>query len=212
MFIPFPDTDIYCITDSRQSLGRSSVDVVRQMLEAGVKIIQYREKDKKAGEMLAECREIRALTRAHSACFLVNDYLDLALLCEADGAHIGQDDLSLADARKLLGPDRVIGVSTHRWAEAEAAIAGGADYIGVGPIFPTATKTTTPAVGYAYLEEAAAKCPIPFVTIGGVNERTLPGVLTKGARCCVIVSAITLSEDIPGKIKKLRKLICEARL
>jgi thiamine-phosphate pyrophosphorylase len=209
--IPFPDTDIYCITDSRQSLGRSNVETVRLMLEAGARIIQYREKDLKAGRMLEECLEIRALTREREVCFLVNDHLDIALLSDADGAHIGQDDIPLPEARRLLGQKRVIGVSTHRWSEAEAAIAGGADYIGVGPIFPTATKSSTPPVGYAYLEEAAAKCPIPFVTIGGINEKTIAGVVERGARCCAVVSAITLSDDIAGKIKLLRKLISEAR-
>jgi thiamine-phosphate pyrophosphorylase len=207
MSIPFPSTDIYCVTDSRQCLGRSTPDVVRAMLQAGIKVIQYREKDKSDSVMLEECLVIRELTRAADCCFLVDDHVDIALLCEADGVHVGQDDLPLAAVRRLLGKERVIGVSTHRWSEAEAAIAGGADYIGVGPIFATATKTTTPPVGFAYLEEAAAKCSIPFVTIGGVNERTLPDVLRHGARCCGIVSAITLAEDIPGKVAALRSLM-----
>jgi thiamine-phosphate pyrophosphorylase len=210
MYIPFPETDIYCVTDSLQCLGRSTPDVVRGMLAAGIKVIQYREKILGAGKMLEECLVIRELTRAADCCFIVDDHPDIALLCEADGVHVGQDDLPLSAARRLLGKDRVIGVSTHRWQEAEAAIAGGADYIGVGPIFATATKTTTPPVGFAYLEEAAAKCPIPFVTIGGVNERTLPDVLRRGARCCGIVSAITLAEDIPAKIGELRSLMREA--
>ncbi|MDR2800524.1 MAG: thiamine phosphate synthase [Desulfovibrio sp.] len=209
--IPFPDTDVYCITDSRQSLGRSNLEVVRLMLEAGARVIQYREKDLKAGQMLKECLEIRALTRERGVCFLVNDHLDIALLSDADGAHIGQDDIPLSEARRLLGRRRVIGVSTHRWSEAEAAITGGADYIGVGPIFPTATKSATPPVGYAYLEEAAAKCPIPFVTIGGINEMTIAGAAERGARCCAVVSAITLSEDIAGKITLLRRLMSETR-
>jgi thiamine-phosphate pyrophosphorylase len=210
MVIPFPDTDIYCITDSRQSLGRATVDVVARMLEAGVKVLQYREKDKKAGEMLRECRAIRAMTREADCCFLVNDYLDIALLCEADGVHLGQDDIPLADARRLLGPERVIGISTHRLTEARAALAGGADYIGVGPIFPTATKTTTPPVGYAYLEEIAAECPLPFVTIGGINERTVAETVRRGGRCCGIVSDITSAGDIVTKIGKLRTLISAA--
>lgn len=211
MLIPFPDTDIYCLTDSRQSRGRDTVSVVRLMLSAGIKVIQYREKDKNSGEMLAECRQIRELTQKAGCCFIVNDHLDIAMLCGADGVHIGQDDIPLADARALLGPDRIIGVSTHCWNEAAQAIAGGANYIGVGPIFPTATKTTTPAVGFSYLTEASAKATIPTVTIGGVNEKTIPDVVTRGARCCGIVSAITLAEDIPGKIAELRALILRSR-
>lgn len=211
MYIPFPDTDIYALTDSRQSLGRSTVDVVRDMLAAGIRVLQYREKDKHAGEMLEECRAIRELTRQTGCCFLVNDHIDIALLCDADGVHVGQDDLPLSEVRKLVGPDRVVGVSTHAWGEAEAAIRGGADYIGVGPIFPTATKNTTPAVGWGYLEEVAAKATIPFVTIGGINERTVEEAVRRGARCCGIVSAITLAEDIPAKIALLRGLMRVAR-
>ena len=211
MVIPFPDTDIYCLTDSRQSLGRSTIEVVKKMLEADIRIIQYREKDKSAGAMLEECLEIRKLTREAGCCFIVNDHVDIALVCEADGVHVGQDDLPLAAVRALVGKGRIVGVSTHRWSEAEAAINGGADYIGVGPIFATATKTTTPPVGFAYLGEAAARATVPTVTIGGVNEKTAPEVVRHGARCCGIVSAITLAEDIPAKIRELRSIIRGAR-
>ena len=210
MYIPFPDTDIYGLTDSRQSLGRSTVDVVKLILEAGVKVIQYREKDKDAGAMLEECMAIRQLTKQAGCCFIINDHVDIALLCEADGVHVGQEDLPLAAVRRLMGKDRIVGVSTHAWAEAKAAIEGGADYIGVGPLYPTATKNTAKPVGLGYLKEIAAKSPIPFVAIGGVNERTLPDVLAHGARCCAIVSAITLAEDIPAKIAQLRTIMREA--
>lgn len=210
MYIPFPRTDIYCLTDSRQSLGRSTLEVVRAMLAAGVKVIQYREKDKGGAEMLRECLAIREETRKAGCCFLINDHVDVALLCDADGVHLGQEDLPLAEVRGLLGPERVIGISTHCRAEAEAAIAGGADYIGVGPIYPTATKTTTPVVGLAYLDEIVANYAIPFTVIGGVNERTLPDLVRHGAYCCAIVSAITLAPDIPAKIAGLRALIAEA--
>lgn len=210
MRIPFPDTDIYCLTDSRQSLGRDVVEVVRQMLEANINIIQYREKDKDAGLMLEECLAVRELTRKAGCCFIVNDHVDIALLCEADGVHVGQGDLPLAAVRRLVGRERIVGVSTHTWSEAEAAIKGGADYIGVGPIFATATKTSTPPVGFAYLEEAAEKAAIPTVTIGGINKKTIREVIRRGARCCGIVSAITLARDIPAAIRELRAIIREA--
>lgn len=210
MYIPFPDTDIYCITDSRQSLGRSVFEVVGKMLESGIRLIQYREKDKGGAQMLEECMRLRQMTRDAGCCFIVNDHVDIALLCEADGVHVGQDDLPLAAVRKLVGPKRIIGVSTHRRSEADAAFAGGADYIGVGPIFATQTKATTPPVTFAYLEEIAPISPIPFVTIGGINEKTVSEAVRRGARCCVIVSDITLAEDIPAKIARLRTLIREA--
>ena len=210
MYFPYPDTDIYALTDSRQCLGRPTLEVAGDMLAAGIKILQYREKDKNAGEMLTECMALRVMTRKAGCCFIVNDHVDIALLCEADGVHVGQEDLPLAAVRRLVGRERIIGVSTHAWAQAEAAIDGGADYIGVGPIFTTATKRTAQPVGFAYLETVAARCPIPFVAIGGVNEGTLAEVCAHGARCCAIVSDITLAEDIPEKIARLRAVIRQA--
>ena len=199
-----PKTDIYALTESRQCLGRSNVEVVRQLLKAGIRIIQYREKDLSGSKMLEECKEIRALTREANCCFLVNDHVDVAMLCDADGVHVGQDDLPLEAVRSLVGPDKIIGVSTHALAEAQKAIANKADYIGVGPLYATKTKETTPPVGLSYLAEIASFCPIPFVAIGGVNERTLPDVLAHGATMVAIVSAITLAPDIPAKIASLR--------
>lgn len=207
MYLPFPDTDIYGLTDSRQSLGRSTVEVVRLLLEADVKILQYREKDKDAGVMLEECLTIRELTRKAGCCFIVNDHVDIALLCEADGVHVGQEDLPLSAVRRLVGKERIVGVSTHKWSEAQTAIEGGADYIGVGPLFATATKSEAKPVGLEYLAEVAAKSSVPFVAIGGVNERTLPEVLRRGARCCAIVSAITLADDIPARVGHLRAVM-----
>lgn len=211
MYIPFPESDLYCITDSRQSRGRSVFELVELMLKAGVRILQYREKDKAAGEMLEECLRLRQMTREAGCCFIVNDHVDIALLCKADGVHVGQGDLPLAAVRELVGKDRIIGVSTHKREEADAAFSGGADYIGVGPIFATQTKATTPPVSFSYLEEIAPVSPIPFVTIGGINEKTISEAVRRGARCCAVVSDITLAEDIPGKIQRLRAIIRETR-
>jgi thiamine-phosphate pyrophosphorylase len=206
----FPETDIYGLTDSRQSLGRSTLEVVERILAAGVEILQYREKDKDASVMLEECLAIRELTRKAGCCFIINDHVDIALLCEADGVHVGQEDLPLAAVRRLVGRERLVGVSTHKWAEARAAIDGGADYIGVGPLFATATKRTARPVGLGYLEQVAAQSPIPFVAIGGINENTAAEVVRSGARCCAVVSAITLAEDIPVAVARLRTIIREA--
>ena len=126
MYFPFPNTDIYGLTDSRQSLGRPTVEVVRLILEAGVKVLQYREKDKDAGVMLEEFLAIREMTRKAGCCFIVNDHVDLALACDADGVHLGQEDLPAPVARRLVGPGKIIGVSTHNMEEAKAAVAAGA--------------------------------------------------------------------------------------
>ncbi len=202
-----PQTDIYALTDSGQCLGRSTVAVASAMMEAGLKILQYREKKKPKGEMLAECLELRRLTREAGCCFIVNDHVDLALACEADGVHVGQEDLPLAVVRKLVGPDIIIGVSTHNMEEARAAVAGGADYIAAGAMFPTNTKKDIVLSGPAYLKEVSAWSPVPLVTIGGINEKTLPPIIAAGARCCAMVTAITLAEDIPAKVAALRALM-----
>lgn len=148
-----PGADIYALTDSKLSLGRPTLQVARALLDAGIKILQYREKDMDAGLMLEECRALRAMTLEAGACFIVNDHVDIAMLCDADGVHVGQDDLPVEAVRSLIGPDRIIGLSTHSPDQARKAVAVGADYIGVGPIYATQTKKNVCApVTLEYLE------------------------------------------------------------
>jgi thiamine-phosphate pyrophosphorylase len=203
---------IYCITDRPHSLGRSSVDVVRAMLKGGARIIQYREKEGlSAREMLSECREIRRLTHDAGALFLVNDHLDLALLTDADGVHIGQDDLPLPEVRKLVG-DRIIGLSTHSIKQAREAAALGADYIGVGPIFRTFTKKNVcDPVGCGYLEEVVREIQLPFVAIGGIKEHNIDEVLSRGARTVCVVTGVTEAEDIAETVRRLDKIVRNGR-
>ena len=205
-----PVTDIYALTDSGQCLGRSTVAVARDMMRAGLKILQYREKNKAKGAMLAECLELRELTRAAGCCFIINDHVDLALACGADGVHVGQEDLPLAVVRRLVGPEKIIGVSTHNMTEARAAVAEGADYIGAGAMFPTNTKKDITLSGPAYLREVTAWCPVPVVAIGGIHADRLPQIIEAGARCCAMVTAITLAEDIPAKVASLRAIMAAA--
>ena len=201
-----PETDIYAITDSRLSHGRSIQEVVTELLAAGVRIIQYREKKKKAGEMLQECQIIRQLTKEAGACFIVNDHIDIAQLVEADGVHIGQEDLPVHEVRRLVGEDCLIGLSTHSPEQAQAAIAAGADYIGVGPIFPTQTKEDVCApVGFTYLDYVVANIKLPFVAIGGIKEHNIAQVCPHGARCCCLVSELVGAEDIGAKVAAVRQ-------
>ena len=198
-------SDLYGITDSRLSLGRPVTEVVSRLLEAGVRIIQYREKDKYAGEMLQECRALRALTRAANACFIVNDHIDIAMLCEADGVHVGQEDLPLSEVRRLVGPEMIIGLSTHSPEQARAAVAVGADYIGVGPIFATQTKKDVVApVTLDYLEWVAANLTVPFVAIGGIKRHNIADVVARGARCCALVSELDEAPDIVARVAEVR--------
>ena len=149
------------------SLGRPVLEVARALLDSGIRILQYREKDKKAGKMLEECRALREMTRSAGACFIVNDHVDIAILCEADGVHVGQDDLPVPAVRSLVGPNMIIGLSTHSPEQARAAVAMGADYIGVGPIYPTQTKKDVCApVTLDYLDWVVQNISLPFVAIG----------------------------------------------
>ena len=198
---------IYGITAEKYSRGRSNVEVVQAMIAGGIKIIQYREKRpaKSFAAMLAECLEIRRLTRAAGVLFLINDFSDIARLVDADGVHIGQDDLPVAAVRELIGSGKIIGLSTHTPEQAAAAIRAGADYIGVGPIFATTTKDDVCApVGPQYLEYVLQNCPLPCVAIGGIKEHNIDQVISRGAKTVCLVTEIVGAEDIAATANRLQ--------
>ena len=200
-----PETDLYALTDDNLSLGRPVLEVAQALLDSGIKILQYREKDKKAGKMLEECLALRRMTRAAGACFIVNDHVDIAILCDADGVHVGQDDLPLPAVRRLVGPDMIVGLSTHTPEQAKEALAAGADYIGVGPIYPTQTKKDVCApVTLEYLDWVGANIDLPFVAIGGIKRHNIGEVMRHGARCCALVSELVGAPDIPARVAEVR--------
>lgn len=206
------DSGIYCITAEDHSNGRDNLDMVGRMIHAGIKIIQYREKDKPVREKLAQCRAIRKMTRAANVLFIVNDDVDIALAVDADGLHVGQDDMPLDQARRLLGPGKIIGLSTHSPDQAEEAVALGADYIGVGPIFRTHTKKDVcDPVGFEYLEYAVKNIRIPFVAIGGIKEHNAGDIFGRGAVCACLVTEITGAEDVGTKINNIKQVIQDKR-
>jgi thiamine-phosphate pyrophosphorylase len=200
---------LYGLTAEKFSLGRRNADVVRAMLDGGIRIIQYREKTKKMGLKYEECLELRAMTREAGAAFIVNDDIDLALLTGADGVHVGQEDLPVEAVRSLVGENMAIGLSTHSPEQARAAVSLGADYIGVGPIFATRTKEDVCApVGFEYLDFVVRNIDLPFVAIGGIKEHNLKAVADHGARCMALVTELTAAEDIRGKIAALTNILC----
>lgn len=206
------DTDIYCLTAEKFSRGRSNIEVVKAMLDNGIKLVQYREKEKKSGVMLEECLAIRKMTREAGAAFIVNDHIDLAIMVEADGVHIGQEDFPVSAVRKLVGERMAIGLSTHAPEEAQKAVRDGADYIGVGPIFRTFTKDdVVDPVGFEYLDYVAANVDIPFVAIGGIKEHNIGDVVRRGARCVALVTEIVEQENIGHKINDLRVAMQEGK-
>ena len=207
----FPDSDIYCITASQFSLGRSNLEAVRQLLEAGIKIIQYREKDFSMIEKYRECLAIRALTAQYEACFIVNDDVHLAMAVESDGVHVGQDDLPVEKVRELIGDKLLLGLSTHSPKQADEAVKSGVvDYIGVGPLYQTFTKKDVqPPVGVGYLDYVVSHHRIPFVAIGGIKENNVAEVIQHGAKCVCLVTEIVGAPGISARIQAIRKQICK---
>ena len=202
------NTDIYGVTAEEYSLGRSNIEVVVKMIEAGIKIIQYREKEKSDRQKYEECLKIRKMTREAGVTFIVNDHVDLAMLVGADGIHLGQDDFPPGLVRELTGKKMFIGLSTHSPAQAEAAIKLGVDYIGVGPIFATNTKKDVcNPVGLEYLEYVAENIGLPFVAIGGIKEHNIAEVYRRGAGCIALVTEIVGAPDIIAKVRNLRAAI-----
>lgn len=208
----FLATDIYGITGEEFSAGRSNVEVVRQLLAAGVKVIQYREKTKDARDMYEECLALRELTARAGATFIVNDRVDLALMVRADGVHMGQEDLPPLKVRELVGADMLIGLSTHSPESARAAenLAGIIDYIGVGPVYATGTKKDASAPkGLELVAHVAQNIKLPFVAIGGIKEGNIGAVRRNGAQVIALISDLVGAADIAAKVKALRAELAE---
>lgn len=175
------------------------------ILEAGIRWVQYREKNKTKKELFFDALKLREMTRRFDACFIVNDYADIALAVDADGVHLGQDDLPLSDARRIMG-DKIIGISTHNLAEAIEAEKGGADYIGFGSIFPTDTKEGVIIQGLEALKEIKNSVNIPVIAIGGINADNVKSVFETGCYG-VAVSSGLLKGDIRDNAEKFLSII-----
>ncbi|HOG18007.1 MAG TPA: thiamine phosphate synthase [Syntrophales bacterium] len=198
-------SDLYGITAEEYSLGRSNIETAALMIQAGIGVIQYREKEKDDRRQYRECLKIREMTKKAGVAFIVNDRVDIALLTDADGIHLGQDDLPLENVKQLVGDRMLVGLSTHSPAQAEAAARTGADYIGVGPLFATATKKNVcDPVGLEYLDYVVKNVRLPFVAIGGIKEHNIAEVRRRGARCMALVTEIVGAPDIQAKVRALR--------
>ena len=199
------DLRLYAITDRRAlPAGVTLAQAVEAALDGGVTCLQLREKEASAGEILALARTLLPLCRARRVPLLINDRVDIALAAGAGGVHLGQDDLPLPDARALLGPDRILGATAHTVEEALRAQAEGADYLGVGAMFPTGTKTDTVPTSADTLKAICAAVSIPVVAIGGVNAQNLPTLAGTGIAGAAVVSAIFSQSDLTAAARTLR--------
>ncbi len=196
---------LYFITDN--SFGRSHIELAEMVLKAGVKIIQFREKKMSTREMLENAREIRRLTEDYGAIFIVNDRLDVALASEADGVHVGQDDMPAETVREIAG-DIILGVSASNVEEALAAEKDGADYVGAGPVFTTTTKEDAgDAIGVTGLAEIVRAVKIPVVAIGGIDHSNVSSVLKTGCAGIAVISAIAANDDPKESAEELLEII-----
>ena len=204
------DFRLYAITGEPYHPGRDLIGVMEAAIRGGADIVQLRDKESPPSRLLDKARALRELTRRYGVPFIVNDHPELALAAEADGVHLGQEDMPIAAARRMLGEDKIIGVSTHNIAQAREAVRQGADYIGVGPVYPTPTKPGRPAAGLEFVRQAAAEIAIPWVAIGGITLDNADEVLDAGARRLCAVSAIVGSPDPEAISREFRQRI-EAR-
>ena len=195
---------LYAVTDSMWLGNRTLPEVVKEALEGGATFLQIREKNLAYPEFVKLATEVKAVTDAYHIPYVVDDDVELAKEIDADGVHIGQSDLALVEARRVLGPDKIIGVSAHSVAEAIEAERNGADYLGVGSVFTTSTKLDAEAVSKATLKEICEAVSIPVVAIGGIqkdNMLQLKGTKVDGV---AVVSAIFAAPDVRQAAKELR--------
>jgi thiamine-phosphate pyrophosphorylase len=197
---------LYAILDPEQTKGRRAEIVLRELLAGGATLVQLRAKSMVPRDFLELARAVREITRSQGCRLIVNDRVDIALACEADGVHLGQEDLPLAAGKKLMA-DKIVGISTHDIEQAREAERNGADYIGFGPMFGTTTKDTgLTACGIDMLKQIRAAVKIPIVAIGGINEQNVQQVWQAGADSSAIISDILHASDIVAKTKRILSL------
>ncbi len=196
---------LYVILDPQAAGGRDLVTIARQALAGGARILQLRDKIHDKGEQLPVARRLRALCARQGALFLINDHVDLALACEADGVHVGQKDLPVAFARRLLPPPLIVGASTNNPREARRAVRDGADYVAVGRLFPTASKLDTRPATLDVLRAVRRAVKVPIAGIGGITEENVDAVLAAGADMMAVISAVVGAANVRAAARRLAR-------
>lgn len=200
------DVLLYAITDRTWLNGRRLYDQVKETLEGGATIIQIREKDLDDESFIKEALEIKSLCSQYNVPLIINDNIDVALKVNADGVHIGQDDMNAKNVRALLGPDKIIGVSAHNVEEALAAVNAGADYLGSGAAFSTDSKSNVNIIDRTELKNICKAVDIPVTAIGGINEKNILELSGLGISGVAVISAIFAADDIKEQTIKLKQL------
>lgn len=208
--MPLP-SPLYVILDREVARGRPLPELLDAVLEGGGRLVQLRDKTLPMAELLPLARALRARCRAVGARFIVNDRADLALGAEADGLHVGQDDLPASAARRLLRPGMTLGVSTHDEPQARQAVADGADYVAVGSMFPTGSKTGFQLVGPALLRQVRPLISVSLVAIGGITEANVGEVIRAGADAVAVISAVCAAPDPAAATARFIDAIARAR-
>lgn len=198
---------LYAVTDRAWVGAQTLPQQVEAALKGGATCVQLREKHLDDAAIRAEALEISALCKQYRVPFILNDNVALAAECGADGVHLGQEDMDPAQARQILGPDAIIGVSAHSVAEAKAAVAAGADYLGCGAMFATTTKTDTTTLPKETLRAICEAVPVPVVAIGGIHKENLLSLADCGEAGVALVSAIFAAKDIEAECRELSQLV-----
>ena len=202
IFSCFP---LYGITAS-QYYPNGNIALVQTMIQHGFRVIQYRDKTLSRSKKKKELKEISEITRRAGTVLIINDHVDLCIEFDADGVHLGQEDMPVEEARALLGEEKVIGLSTHTPEQGSNAVQTSADYIGVGPIYPSITKPNEPAAGLDYARFAATSLSIPMVGLGGITEKNCPEVRSLGITTICIINDLLSTEKLENKITNIKKI------
>lgn len=202
----FSDVRLYVIISSNLA-KKTPVETLWDVIRGGADAVQLREKTMSDSEFLALAREFKKITTQTKTTFIINDRAEIAREVDADGLHIGQSDMDIHHARKIIGYDKILGVSTHTIVQARKAQLEGADYIGVGPIFRTTTKSHEPPVGLSYIKQVKREITIPFVAIGSINLDNIHEILYAGGSCVAICSAIICSDNIIQTTRSFKNIL-----
>ncbi len=206
------DYSLYLVTDRGLARGRPTLDIVRAAVEGGVTCVQLREKECSTLDFIEQALTIKDFLKAKGVPLIINDRVDVALAIEADGVHLGQTDMPLAIAKKIIGNSMIIGISAESLEDAVAAEKGGADYLGVSPIYATPTKTdTAPPLGLAGLRTIREAVRLPLVGIGGLNRDNSAAVIENGGDGVAVVSAIVAADDPAAAAGNIKQIIDRAR-